>query len=77
MKADFQLYGRQKKPTANLYDEPFPDVRTPLTTLLGYSDAITQETGHRKRPNDYVETARRKSPGDLKEYIDVLFDWFS
>ncbi len=46
------------------------DVRTPLTTLIGYLDAA-QRTGHRKDRDDDIETARRKAH-DLKEYIDVL-----
>lgn len=51
------------------------DVRTPLTTLIGYLDAAHKGivTGT-KRDTD-IETARRKAH-DLKEYIDVLFDWF-
>jgi len=51
------------------------DVRTPLTTLIGYLDAAHKGivTGA-QRDND-IETARRKAH-DLKEYIDVLFDWF-
>ncbi|MGS7749568.1 sensor histidine kinase, partial [Clostridioides difficile] len=28
-----------------------------------------------KDKDDYIETARRKAH-DLKEYIDILFDWF-
>lgn len=51
------------------------DVRTPLTTLIGYLDAAHKgiATGT-ERMND-IETARHKAH-DLKEYIDVLFDWF-
>lgn len=51
------------------------DVRTPLTTLIGYLDAAHKGVVVGKRRDDYVETARRKAH-DLKEYIDVLFDWF-
>lgn len=51
------------------------DVRTPLTTLIGYLDAVHRglATGQ-EREND-IETARRKAH-ELKEYIDELFDWF-
>ncbi len=51
------------------------DVRTPLTTLIGYLDATHRGivTGHER--DAYIETARRKAH-DLKDYIDVLFDWF-
>ena len=51
------------------------DVRTPLTTLIGYLDAALKGIVTGKDRDDYIETARRKA-NDLKEYIDVLFDWF-
>lgn len=51
------------------------DVRTPLTTLIGYLDAAHKGIACGKERDDYIETARRKAH-DLKEYIDVLFDWF-
>lgn len=51
------------------------DVRTPLTTLIGYLDAAHKGIVTGKEREDYIETARRKAY-DLKEYIDVLFDWF-
>lgn len=51
------------------------DVRTPLTTLIGYLDAAHKGIVTGKDRDDYIETARQKAH-DLKEYIDVLFDWF-
>lgn len=51
------------------------DVRTPLTTLIGYLDAAHKGIVIGKDRDEYIETARRKAY-DLKEYIDVLFDWF-
>ena len=51
------------------------DVRTPLTTLIGYLDAAHKGIVNGKERDDYIETARRKAH-ELKEYIDVLFDWF-
>ena len=51
------------------------DVRTPLTTLIAYLDAAHKGIVTGKDKDDYIETARRKAH-DLKEYIDVLFDWF-
>lgn len=51
------------------------DVRTPLTTLIGYLDAAHKGIVTGKDRDDYIETSRRKAH-DLKEYIDVLFDWF-
>lgn len=51
------------------------DVRTPLTTLIGYLDAAHKGIVEGKERDGYIETARQKAH-DLKEYIDVLFDWF-
>lgn len=51
------------------------DVRTPLTTLIGYLDAAHRGIVTGKEREDYIETARQKAH-NLKEYIDVLFDWF-
>ena len=51
------------------------DVRTPLTTLIAYLDAAHKGIVTGKDKDEYVEIARRKAH-DLKEYIDVLFDWF-
>lgn len=51
------------------------DVRTPLTTLIGYLDAAHKGIVAGKERDAYIETARQKAH-DLKEYIDVLFDWF-
>lgn len=51
------------------------DVRTPLTTLIGYLDAAHKGIVTGIDKDEYVEIARRKAH-DLKEYIDVLFDWF-
>lgn len=51
------------------------DVRTPLTTLIGYLDAVHKGAVVEKEREDYLEVARRKAH-DLKDYIDILFDWF-
>ena len=50
-------------------------IRDSLTTLIGYLDAAHKGLVTGKDRDDYIETARRKAH-DLKEYIDVLFDWF-
>lgn len=51
------------------------DVRTPLTTLIGYLDAVHKGVVTGEEREEYIEMARRKAY-DLKGYIDVLFDWF-
>lgn len=51
------------------------DVRTPLTTLIGYLDAVHKGIATGKDRDNYTEIACRKAHG-LKEYLDLLFDWF-
>lgn len=51
------------------------DVRTPLTTLIGYLDAIHRGVVEGQEREEYFEIARHKAH-HLKEYIDILFDWF-
>lgn len=51
------------------------DLRTPLTTLIGYLDAVHKGIVTGREKEEYTETARRKAY-DLKDYIDGLFDWF-
>lgn len=50
------------------------DVRTPLTTLIGYLDAVHAGIVSNGEAQTYVETARQKAH-DLKDRIDALFDW--
>ncbi len=51
------------------------DVRTPLTTLIGYLDAVHKDIVKGKEREGYIETARKKAY-DMKNYIDMLFEWF-
>lgn len=51
------------------------DIRTPLTTLIGYLDAVHTGIADAADRESYVETARQKAY-DLKNYVDTLFDWF-
>jgi len=51
------------------------DVRTPLTTLIGYLDAAQKGIVAGAEREEYIETARRRAH-DMKDYVDVLFEWF-
>lgn len=51
------------------------DVRTPLTTLIGYLDAVHKGIVAGEEKEEYIEIARNKAY-DMKEYVDVLFEWF-
>lgn len=69
------VYHQTEETNRQLMTSLSHDVRTPLTTLIGYLDAAHKGIVCGKERDDYIETARRKAH-DLKEYIDVLFDWF-
>lgn len=51
------------------------DIRTPLTTLIGYLDAIHKSTDWSDKQREYAEIAREKA-FFLKTYVDDLFEWF-
>ena len=68
-------YRRMEEANRQLMTSLSHDVRTPLTTLIGYLDAAHKGIVTGMERDDCIETARRKAY-DLKEYIDVLFDWF-
>lgn len=51
------------------------DVRTPLTSLLGYLDALESGIVSGEEKEQYIKTARKKAY-DLKEFVDNLFTWF-
>lgn len=50
------------------------DVRTPLTTLIGYLDAVNKGIVIGDEREEFIEIARLKSHA-LKEYVDKLFEW--
>lgn len=50
------------------------DIRTPLTTLIGYLDAVHRQVVTGAEREQYLETARRKAH-DLKATTDELFTW--
>lgn len=73
--AQLASYRRMEEANKQLMTSLSHDVRTPLTTLIGYLDAVHRGIVEEKEKEEYIETARRKAY-DLKEYIDMLFDWF-
>lgn len=69
------VFHRTEEANRQLMTSLSHDVRTPLTTLIGYLDGACKGIVSGKDRENYIETARRKAY-DLKEHIDVLFDWF-
>lgn len=51
------------------------DVRTPITSLLGYLDALESGIVSGDEKDEYIKIARKKAY-DLKRLVDSLFDWF-
>lgn len=50
------------------------DVRTPLTSLIGYLDAIHNNIVDETEKDQYIEIARNKAY-NLKDFVDMLFEW--
>lgn len=83
----------RKKENANnqLLTSLSHDIRTPLTSIIGYTDAIKKELlkdglndkydlqnvieNHNNVIENYIDIVREKSYS-LKEYLDNVFDWF-
>lgn len=51
------------------------DIRTPMTTLIGYIDAICMKLVNEEQRERYIELAKDKAY-DIKKYMDILFEWF-
>jgi len=51
------------------------DIKTPITTLVGYLDAICNDVVTGREREEYIAVARSKALY-LKEYLDMLFEWF-
>ena len=67
---ELSLFRQTEEVNKQLMTSLSHDVRTPLTTLIGYLDAAHKGLVTGKDKDEYVEIARRKAH-DLKEYIDV------
>lgn len=72
-----QLIGFKKASQTNkqLMTTLSHDVRTPLTTLIGYLDAVKKGIAYGEEREEYIETARIKAY-TMKDYLDTLFEWF-
>lgn len=51
------------------------DVRTPITSLTGYLDALSEDRVSESERKEYLEVCKRKA-NEIKAYVDLLFDWF-
>lgn len=50
------------------------DVKTPITSLMGYLDAVKSGVVSGTEKDEYIEIASCKAH-ELKDYIDELFEW--
>jgi len=66
---------KAEKTNSQLMTSLSHDVRTPLTTLIGYLDAAQKGIVTGTEREEYIETARLRAH-DMKDYVDVLFEWF-
>lgn len=66
---------KAEKTNSQLMTSLSHDVRTPLTTLIGFLDAAQKGIVAGEEREEYIEIARLRAH-DMKDYVDVLFEWF-
>lgn len=50
------------------------DVKTPLTSLVGYLEAVQEKIVSEEEKDDYINVALNKAY-HLKDFVELLFDW--
>lgn len=50
------------------------DIRTPLSSIIGYLDVLENETVNLEEQRKFIKTSKKKALS-LSEYIQTLFDW--
>ncbi len=66
---------KAEKTNSQLMTSLSHDVRTPLTTMIGFLDAAQKGIVVGAEREEYIETARLRAH-DMKNYVEVLFEWF-
>lgn len=51
------------------------DVRTPITSLIGYLQALRTDILTETERAEYLSVCGAKAEG-IRQYVDILFDWF-
>ncbi|MGL6201765.1 MAG: sensor histidine kinase [Lachnospiraceae bacterium] len=74
-KAKMNQYEKTENANRQLITGFSHDIRTPLTTLIGYLDALQDRVVDGEEREQYIKIAQAKAY-DLKEYTDTLFEWF-
>lgn len=69
-----ELLEKEKDGNKKLLTSLAHDLRTPLTILIGYMDAIDKKVVEGEEKESYFATARSKSY-QLKQYVDRIFEW--
>lgn len=69
------LLKKQKRAQKQLLASLSHDLRTPLSSLIGYLEAVDENYVPDERKAEYINTAKNKAH-DLKARVDDLFDWF-
>lgn len=65
---------KSQKASQQLLTNLSHDVKTPLTSLIGYLDAIKSNVVQDDEKEHYLDIAHDKAY-ELKNYIDMLFEW--
>jgi signal transduction histidine kinase len=72
---DIRRINKIEQANKELFTSLSHDVRTPLTSLMGYLEALDAGVVSGEERIHYIQIARQKSY-DLKLLVDTLFDWF-
>lgn len=72
---EFSRQKRLEQANKELLTSLSHDVKTPITSLLGYLDALESGIVSGDEKDEYIRIARKKAY-DLKRLVDSLFDWF-
>lgn len=72
---DLRRLDKAEQATKELMTSLSHDVRTPLTSLMGYLEALDNQILSKEEEQAYLGVARKKAY-DLKNLVDTLFDWF-
>jgi len=74
MKTEIINHQQSEKAYRQLVTSLSHDIRTPLTSLIGYISAVEDGIVENREKNEYIRLSLEKAI-DLKDYFDTLFEW--
>ena len=74
MKTEIVSHQQSEKAYLELITSLSHDIRTPMTSLIGYISAVKDSIVEDTEKTEYIRLSLEKA-FDLKDYIDTLFEW--